>query len=497
MSLSLTPEAIMATAAHAPELKKRKITTAPAVGLDVSTANEILRSASAADVREFAAAALDERVASADAAIRYVLDRMGDRVALTTSFGMQSALMLHLVTRHKPDIPVIWIDTGFLPAETYHYARTLEKQLGLNIQIYQASMSPAHIEAELGPKLWERDHKAYGRITKVEPMGRALRDLGGRGDAPPATPRTGDAPCAVLVGLRKGQTANRQKMQKVNLQKAPTPHYKVCPVLDWSAEDVDAYFERHGLPQHPLKAQGYTTVGDAHSSAPADANLSELEQRASRFGGKVQECGLHIDETDEEDGPEAPAAAAEGGDAMDHASTAPPAAPTAQLPGVPSPPALATPPAAAAGGGGGATAEPSSGGFTVFGRKKCGWCAAVKAELRLAGHHVQYVDAEERGNGKALVRRLRDSGAQHHAKPGQVVKVPQVFYGAEHVGAFEETMQLVRVLARQGARAPAPAPPSAQAPQAPKAVGGDAAVFSGEEWIRHLGWRQPPQGSVQ
>ena len=74
------------------------------VDLDLGAANEELRHA------------------SADDAIKYALKHCGDAVALTTSFGIGSALMLHLVTRHKPDIPVIWIDTGYLPRETYLYA---------------------------------------------------------------------------------------------------------------------------------------------------------------------------------------------------------------------------------------------------------------------------------------------------------------------------------------------------------------------------------------
>ena len=93
------------------------------------------------------------RTADADTVIRTVLESTGldDGVALTTSFGIQSALMLHLVTRHKPDIPVIWIDTGYLPAETYQYAQQLTERLGLNLHVYQADVSAARMEATRAP----------------------------------------------------------------------------------------------------------------------------------------------------------------------------------------------------------------------------------------------------------------------------------------------------------------------------------------------------------
>ena len=93
------------------------------------------------------------RTADADTVIRTVLESTGldDGVALTTSFGIQSALMLHLVTRHKPDIPVIWIDTGYLPAETYQYAQQLTERLGLNLHVYQADVSAQRVPLPLNP----------------------------------------------------------------------------------------------------------------------------------------------------------------------------------------------------------------------------------------------------------------------------------------------------------------------------------------------------------
>lgn len=257
--------------------------------LDLDEANEALAAANATEV------------------IRFAVKRFGERVAVTTSFGVQSALMLHLATSVKPDIPVIWIDTGYLPAETYTFAKELTARLNLNLHIFQSDYTAARMEATLGAKLWETDHHAYGRMRKVQPMAKALAALAGDPAEDMAAGECGgvevdddervlSAPC-VLTALRKSQTKHRGGLRTVNMQRTPRPHYKVCPVLGWSKEDVDAYLKKHKLPYHPLKAMGYSSVGDAHSSAPVSKSQggSELAERATRFGGRAQECGLHVE----------------------------------------------------------------------------------------------------------------------------------------------------------------------------------------------------------
>jgi len=83
---------------------------------------------------------------SASALIQWAVQEFGDGLVMSTSFGIHSALMLSLATSVKPDIKVIWIDTGYLPRETYQYAHELINRLSLNIKIYQPKMSPAHME---------------------------------------------------------------------------------------------------------------------------------------------------------------------------------------------------------------------------------------------------------------------------------------------------------------------------------------------------------------
>ena len=215
--------------------------------------------------------------ASAEEIIASAAERFGGGLVLSTSFGIQSAVMLHLATQVIPDLPVIWVDTGYLPPETYRFAEELRERLDLNLHVVQPSISPARMEALHG-RLWEKPDlealQTYDRIRKVEPMQRALRELG-------AT--------AWLSGLRADQTDYRKTLPVVGRQ---GQHFKILPILRWSTKDVHEYLKAHQLPYHPLFEQGYATVGDWHSSRPVA--LEDEHERDTRFGGFKQECGLHL-----------------------------------------------------------------------------------------------------------------------------------------------------------------------------------------------------------
>jgi len=228
-------------------------------------------------------AAVNAELADADAVqtVQWAVDTFGDGLVMTSSFGAQSALLLHLVNRVAPDLPVIFIDTGYLFSETYQFAEHLTERLGLNLKVYRPAYSTGWLEARFG-KLWEQGEtgmRKYLEIAKVEPMQRALDELG---------------VSAWLAGLRAEQTEHRAGLRKVELQAG---RYKVHPVLNWSTKDVHEYFKRHELPYHPLYYQGYASIGDVHSSRPITA---EQDDREGRFSGLRQECGLHLPSSDEE-----------------------------------------------------------------------------------------------------------------------------------------------------------------------------------------------------
>jgi len=216
--------------------------------------------------------------------IEWSAKNFGNGMVMTTSFGIQAAVMLHLVTAIVPQIPVIWIDTGYLPAETYQFAEELTQRLKLNLQVYQSPISPARMEALFG-KLWEKnDVEAFNRydhIRKVEPMQRALHELN---------------PTAWLAGLRRNQTQHRRNLPRVEKQEQL---YKIYPILDWHSRDIYQYLTAHDLPYHPYFDQGYVSVGDWHSSRPLTAD--DNNDRDTRFNGLKQECGLHLPKTSGEE----------------------------------------------------------------------------------------------------------------------------------------------------------------------------------------------------
>ena len=210
--------------------------------------------------------------------LQWALNRFGSGFAMTTSFGIQSSVLLHMLSRLSGGeaVPVIWVDTGYLPAETYRYADTLCARLGARLVVTQSAMSPARMEALHG-RLWEtnreEDLDLYLRLRKVEPLEEALNGL--------------KVSCWAS-GVRRGQTELRKTMTVLDPIR---DRLSLRPLLGWTKRDVFYYMQEHDLPQHPLFDQGYSTVGDWHSSAPDGL---ESEGRGTRFGGQRQECGIHV-----------------------------------------------------------------------------------------------------------------------------------------------------------------------------------------------------------
>ena len=219
--------------------------------------------------------------ASPEDTVRWAAEAFDRGLVMSSSFGAESAVSLHLVTRIVPGIPVIVIDTGYLFPETYRYIEQLADVLALNLAIYQSPMSAARMEALYG-RPWENGGSAideYNRMRKVEPMQRALRELG-------AT--------AWIAGLRAEQTRFRSTLRPLEQQNEV---YKIHPILRWTARDVQRYMIEHELPPHPLYELGYRSIGDTHSTRPTTADMNE---RDGRFDGVKQECGLHLPLTEEQ-----------------------------------------------------------------------------------------------------------------------------------------------------------------------------------------------------
>ncbi|HET9475041.1 MAG TPA: phosphoadenylyl-sulfate reductase [Steroidobacteraceae bacterium] len=222
------------------------------------------------------AAVINEWLGSVDAAtrVRWALENLPGPFAMSSSFGAQAAVSLHLVTQQAPGIPVILIDTGYLFPETYEFIEQLSRQLSLNIQRFASPQSAAEFEAQHG-KLWEQGRDGLDRyleLRKVEPMRRSLAAL---------------KIATWFAGLRRSQSASRAALTPLEVRDG---RFKAHPIFDWSDRDIYLYLKAHGLPYHPLWDKGYVSIGDWHSTKA----LHEVESAEElRFAGLKRECGIH------------------------------------------------------------------------------------------------------------------------------------------------------------------------------------------------------------
>lgn len=218
--------------------------------------------------QEFAASTTEERFES-------LVENWGERLVASSSFGLQSSVMLHLISRYAPGTPVVFIDTGYLFPETYRYVNDLTNLLDINLHVYTPKFTAARIQAMWG-KLWEQGEVGetrYAHLTKIEPMNRALGQLGAQ---------------VWMSGLRRSQSKTRRGRDFVEKQ---NQILKAYPILDWSDDQVEQYCLENDLPVHPLREKGYVTSGDVHSTKPL-SEVSNVEE--TRFGGQKYECGLHL-----------------------------------------------------------------------------------------------------------------------------------------------------------------------------------------------------------
>ena len=216
-------------------------------------------------------------ILTAQERITWALENLEGNPAVSSSFGIQAAVMLQLVTDAKADTPVILTDTGYLFPETYQFVDQLTERLKLNLHVFTAQESPNWQEARYG-KLWEKGVEGieqYNKLNKVQPMRRALDQL-----------EVG----VWFSGLRREQSSSRANLPVLSIQNGV---FKFLPVLDWNNKDVHHFLEERDLPYHPLRDDGYLSVGDTHTTQKWEPGMKEEE---TRFFGLKRECGLHEDD---------------------------------------------------------------------------------------------------------------------------------------------------------------------------------------------------------
>jgi phosphoadenosine phosphosulfate reductase len=206
--------------------------------------------------------------------VEHALELLPGAHVMTSSFGAQSAVMLHLVNEVRPGIPVILVDTGYLFPETYRFADELTERLSLNLKVCRPDASAAWQESRFG-KLWDQGLEGinrYNRLNKVEPMERAMQGLGAH---------------TWFSGIRRSQGETRASIAPIEFKRG---RYKVHPIFDWTDRDIARYLKTHDLPYHPLWEKGYISIGDWHTTRSME-EAGTVE--GLRFFGLKRECGLH------------------------------------------------------------------------------------------------------------------------------------------------------------------------------------------------------------
>ena len=211
------------------------------------------------------------RHASPEKILETAIDRFGDRLALVSSFGAESAVLLHMAAQLKPDIPVLFLDTGMLFAQTLDYRKALAARLGLSDV---RDLRPFHQDLAVhdpDQKLHESDIDACCHIRKVVPLDHALADFD-----------------AWITGRKRFHGGDRLRLKVVEFADGKT---KFNPLANWAKADLDAYADKHALPAHPLVEFGYPSVGCWPCTQPAESG----DVRSGRWAGSEKtECGIHV-----------------------------------------------------------------------------------------------------------------------------------------------------------------------------------------------------------
>ncbi|KDU94572.1 phosphoadenosine phosphosulfate reductase [Komagataeibacter rhaeticus] len=218
-------------------------------------------------------AALKAAGEDAPAVLRAALTRLRGRIALVSSFGAESAVMLALAAEIDPDVPVLFLQTGQHFPETLEYRQELARVLGLRDV---RDLHPAEKQIEKRDpqgQLWAFDPDACCALRKVEPLDEAMIPFD-----------------AWITGRKRSQAATRQGLPVV--EEAAGGRIKINPLIAWTPRELDAEITRRNLPRHPLTLRGYPSIG----CAPCTRPVAEGEDpRQGRWAGQAKtECGIHL-----------------------------------------------------------------------------------------------------------------------------------------------------------------------------------------------------------
>ena len=209
--------------------------------------------------------------------LAWALKEFSGRIAMSSSFGPESGVLLHLVSRLHPEVPVLFLETGYHFPETLEYKDSLTKLLGLK-NVLDLTADPkrkAEVVKQYEGLPYERNPDLCCQINKVEPLDLALKDYD-----------------AWLSGIRRQQTDFRKSIQVVEeYHRGGAELYKISPLANLTSREIEWYLKEHQIPKHPLYDKGYLSVGCWPCTRPVQPGDDE---RSGRWAGKAKtECGIH------------------------------------------------------------------------------------------------------------------------------------------------------------------------------------------------------------
>jgi len=212
--------------------------------------------------------------------VEWAAAQFGRELIMSSSFGGESATLIHMATRVMPDIRIVMVDTGYLFPETHRFMEELRLRFNLNVWVYRTQNDPIaylHQSGEENPT-WRKDRDACCKANKTEPFARALKDL---------------KPRAWLRGIRGNQTKERSEAKVVEWS-LRDQCYAVSPLLGWTTKEIYYYMKQHELPFHPLYEKGYKSIGCNPLSCTRPIEAGE-DARAGRWAGSDKvECGINL-----------------------------------------------------------------------------------------------------------------------------------------------------------------------------------------------------------
>ncbi len=203
-----------------------------------------------------------------------IRDNLAGDLAVVSSFGAESAVLLHLVANVSREVPVLFLDTGKHFPETLAYRDTLVERLGLNLVVLSPDREDLAAKDETGLR-WSYDPDGCCEIRKVRPLEKALVNYD-----------------ASFTGRKAFQAATRANLPRFELDTSDAQgRLKINPLIDWDASQIEGYFIQHDLPRHPLIAQGYPSIGCSPCTSQV---LPGEDPRSGRWKGwDKTECGIH------------------------------------------------------------------------------------------------------------------------------------------------------------------------------------------------------------